>query len=98
GSDGLARLAASPADRERRPRSRYQRGLLRAAKLLQDGFERVDDFIPRGAALGERQLQVEGLGRRPVGKDVVLGTTRLRLGGFLPELLAGGASLARDLL
>src|SRR5579884_4131518 len=70
--------------------------LLVLAELAEDAFERVDDLVARDAALAEIQLQVERLGRRPVREDVMLRPPRLRLGGLLAELLAGGAALAGD--
>src|SRR5689334_16529747 len=35
------------------------------AQLAEDRLERVDHFVAADAALGERELQVERLGRRP---------------------------------
>ncbi len=49
-------------------------------------------------ALGERQLEVEGLRGRPVGEHVVLRAAGLRLGRFVSKLLPGGAAPAGDLL
>src|SRR5437763_11594982 len=74
-------------------------GVLAAlAKFLEDGFKRADDLVLRRAALAKRQLEVEGLVRRPVGEYERLRTPRLRLGGRLSQLLARRAALAGNLL
>src|SRR4051812_32893005 len=72
--------------------------LLALAQVLDDRLERVDDLVARGPALVETQLQIEGLGRRAEGEDVVLRAAGLRLGRGVAQLLAGGAALAGDLL
>src|SRR5262249_52736753 len=67
----------------------------RAGSLLpevaEDGFERLDDLVARRARLGEGDLEVEGLGRRAVGEDVVLRAADLGFLRRVAELLAGGA-------
>src|SRR5436309_754174 len=42
--------------------------LFRFPKLAKDALQRVDDFLSADPALRETELQVERLGRRPVGK------------------------------
>src|SRR6266508_5476329 len=83
------------------PRPAASRGgrLFGLAEVANDRFERVDDFVPAGAALGKADFEVERFGRRPVGEDVVLGAPRPRLGGGGAQLLpCGGAALAGEFL
>src|SRR5439155_18751715 len=71
--------------------------LLALAELADDGLERVDDLVAIDAALREADLQIELLGRGPIGEYVLLWPSRLRLRRRLPQLLARGAPLAGDL-
>src|SRR4029079_12770833 len=72
--------------------------LLGLAQLADDGLERLDHFVPRGAALVEAELEVERLGRRPEGEDVVLRASWPRPGRRLAHLLPCDAALTGDLL
>ena len=53
--------------------------LLLFAELADDGFERVDDLVAIDAALRKADLQVELLGRRPIGEHVLLRPSWFRL-------------------
>src|SRR5262249_36606424 len=68
------------------------------SQVAQDRLERLDDLVAAGAALRDAELQVERLGRRPVGECVVLRPAHLRPRGLLADLLARGAALAGDFL
>src|SRR5436190_19862380 len=76
--------AASPGGR----RGSNAGDLLVLAKVFDDCFERVDDFVLRRPALVEAEFEVEGFGRRAEGEDVVLRAAGLGLGRGVAELLA----------
>src|SRR5688500_5804 len=72
--------------------------LFLASQILDDAFERGDDFLALDAGLGELQRQVEGLRRRLVAEDVRLRTAWLWFRGFLADRLAGGDAVASEFL
>ena len=96
------RRTRRPASAERRRSNRFRAGATSsrrtagsggyflAAQVPEDGLERVDDLVARRAALVEAQLQVERLGRRPEGEDVVLRPARPS--AWRPPRAAAGGS------
>src|SRR5436309_9684305 len=96
---------SSPARDLRNPRTSHVRvptsprqRLFLFAELANDGFERVDDFVPIDAGLGETQPEVELFGRRPVREHELFGTPGARPRRFLAQLLPRRTALAGNFL
>src|SRR5688500_17570130 len=92
---GRAAVCRGPASHSQcDPRPRRIWPLLGCAQLFDDVLERRDDLVLLDPGLLEAEAEIERLRGRSEGKDKVLRAARLRLRGFLPDVVARRGALA----
>ena len=67
-----------------------------ARSSLNDGLERLDDFVALDPGLGEPQLQLEGFGGGLVAEDERLRAAGFGFGGLFADVFARRAAFAGD--